>query len=290
MHTLIPLTMALILINHKKIKDDSCYRISVFSLVGITYFFTFRFIDFYFSIFNHEDFLPLAVKLSAALVIVGVCLSPLVSRSSTLKAGICVSLLVMSLLGGFGLERQIKNVVAASGGYFDQTPVVLTSSYSGDFTEFTSDIGGFSLRIPAHWDKHVHDVEGNYFTVQRDGSILAELRPRCFHESGIVMAEVVNNLRLSASMDQRRLDTYCFEDSNNQVCLVKSIGAHSAQPLERWRWLVMNSSTQQNIDIDVLLFTGDSATKDEVHFVISSLTTKPLPRPMPVCLSTMEWF
>lgn len=288
MNVLIPLAVALILINHQRIRDDQHYQFSVLSIVGITYFLILRYIDYYFSIFMHEDIWHSITRLVVVLIAVGVCLSPWMTKSTTIKTGVCIFLFAASSLVAFGFERHIKITITDLSGYFDEPFKINTPEYAGETVQYISEAGGYSLRIPSHWEKRSHESKIDYFVVQHDGVTLAELRPRCFHETEIVMAEVVKNLEASAIAENRLTESSCFRQSQVHVCFIKSIASAPTSPLERWRWLVMNPKTQRNID--VLIYSDNIAIKDAINFVFSSLKIDSLPTPTPICLSTMDWF
>ncbi|MGM8226655.1 hypothetical protein ACSV5M_08735 [Cellvibrio sp. ARAG 10.3] len=290
MNVLIPLALALILINHQKIRDDPYYRFSMLSIVGITYFFIFRYIDYYFSIFSPGDIWHSITKVVAVLIAVGMCLSPGMTKSTAVKTGVCVFLFAVSILAAFGFDRLIKVAITDLGGYFDGPPKVGTQRYVGEAVRYTSKAGGYSLSIPSRWERRRHESQADYFVVQNEEATLAELRPRCFHKTGVVIAEVIKNLEADALIENRLTESHCFKQKDAHVCLVKSIASAQISPLERWRWLVMNPATQQNIDIDVLIYIDNAAIKDEVNFVFSSLKIESLPTPAPICLSTMDWF
>jgi hypothetical protein len=290
MNVLIPLALALILINHQKIRDDQYYRFSVLSIVGITYFFIFRYIDYYLSIFTPGDVWHSIPKVLVVLIAVGICLSPWITKSTTVKAGVCVFLFVVSIFAAFGFDRLIKIAITDLGGYFGEPPKIGVPEYAGDAVRYVSDTGGYSLSIPIHWEKRSHESQADYFVIRHEDITLAELRPRCFHETGIVMAEVIKNLKADALIESRLAESHCFKQEQAHVCLVKSIASAPISPPERWRWLAMNPKTQQNIDIDVLIYSDNTAIKDEVNFVFSSLKIDSLPTPAPTCLSTMDWF
>lgn len=290
MNSLLPLAFALILINHKKIKDDQNYRFSVLSIIGITYFFILRFVDYYFSIFNHQDHWHIAVRLSVVLITVGICLSPWMTKSSGLKASISILIFITAIVATFWLERPIKVAITEAGGYFSESPPTLTSTYSGESEQYFSEAGGYSLLIPEHWEHKIHDSGLDYFVILKNGVTLAELRPQCFHKTGVVAADVVKNLTTIASADDTRAESHCFKKSKHHICLIKNYSSSLSSPLERWHWLAMDPVTQQNIDIDILFYQDDVVTKDEVHFVLSSLNIKPLSEPAPACISPMDWF
>ena len=290
MNVLIPLALALIFINHQKIRDDQYYRFSVLSIVGITYFFIFRYIDYYFSIFSPGDIWHSITKVVVVSITVGICLSPWMTKSTTVKTVVCVFLFAVSIQAAFGFDRLIKVAITDLGGYFDEPLKVGTQKYLGDVVRYTSEAGGYSLSIPSRWEKRRHESQADYFVVQKEEATLAELRPRCFHKTGVVMAEVIKNLEADALFENRLAESHCFKQKDAHVCLVKSIASAPISPLERWRWLVMNPATQQNIDIDVLIYSDNTEIKNEVHFVFSSLEIESLPTPTPTCLSTMDWF
>lgn len=290
MNSLLPLAFALILINHKKIKDDQNYRFSVLSIIGITYFFILRFVDYYFSIFNHQDHWHIVVRLSVVLITVGICLSPWMTKSTGLKAGISILLFIATIVAAFGLERPIKVAITEAGGYFAEPPLTITSNYSGESAQYFNEAGGYSLLIPEHWEHKIHDSGLDYFVILKNGIALAELRPQCFHKTGIVAVDVVKNLTNITSAGDIRTESHCFKKSKHHVCLVKNIYEAFSSPLERWHWLAMDPVTQQNIDIDILFYQDDVVTKDEVYFVLSSLKIKPPSEPAPACISPMDWF
>lgn len=290
MNVLIPLALALILINHQKLRDDQCYRFSVLSIVGITYFFIFRYIDYYFSIFSPGDIWHPITKVVALLIAVGMCLSPWMTKSTTIKTGVCIFLFAVGILAAFGFDRLIKVAITDLGGYFDEPPKVGTQKYVGDAVRYTSEAGGYSLSVPSRWEKRRHKSQADYFVIQHKEAILAEFRPRCFHKTGVVMAEVIKSLEADALIENRLVESHCFKQTDAHVCLVKSIASAPISPLERWRWLVMNPATQQNIDLDVLIYSDKTGIKDEINFVFSSLKIESLPAPTPSCLSIMDWF
>lgn len=289
MNALIPLVLVFLLINHKKLKEDQNYRVSVFSVIGVTFFFILRFVDYYFSTFDHPSFYYTATKIIVVATVVALCLSPVFVKSSPVKASICVVVFILGVFFSFAMERPLKIFIANGGGYFDGTDDS-ASRYDGSVVTYTNKEGGYSLLIPEYWDKKSTNDGLTYFFTSKENVSLLELRPRCFHDTDLVITEIVQNLKDLDAMEDRSTKTKCTGDTNIQKCLVKSIEADSNRPMERWRWLVMNVWSNQNIEVDVLFFSGDEEIKQQVQFVLASMTTTSLRQPKPTCLNPMEWF
>lgn len=290
MNAIIPLLFTLILINHKKLKNDKYYRNSVFAIVGITFFCLLKFTDYYFSIFPHSNFARNIIDGSVITITVLLCLSPLIVKSGPMGAGISITLFSLSALLALGLDYQVKNFIAEKGGYFNQTPPQTPKKSPYRTKKYISDEGGFRIQLQDKWEKKRHKSEQDYFVLNELDSKIAELRPICFHTSKNVITDIVNNFRKSALIEKTSISHYCYKKNEFFVCLIKNIWENNNSPLERWHWIAMNPHYQQNIELDVLIYKQDAEIKEEINRIINSVEIGSLPDPTPICSGTIDWF
>lgn len=290
MNVIIPLLFALILINSKKLKNDTYYRNTVFAIVGITFFFFLKFIDYYFFIFPHSDIYYNIISASVILSTVLLCLSPLAIKSGMIGASISIIFFSISVVLALGFEYDIKNIIAEKGGYFNNPP---HQKYEIDTTnnqKYTNGEGGFSIQLLEIWEQKKHEGDLDYFVFNKSGTKIAEIRPTCFHSSKHVITDIVNNLKKTAITENQTSTHKCYKKDDFFVCLIKNTDKSTKTPFERWHWLAMNPHYRQNIEIDVLIHKPSAEIKREITRIFNSVKIWPLPTPRPTCSGTIDWF
>lgn len=290
MHVIIPLLFALILINSKKLKGDTYYRNSVFAIVGITFFFFLKFVDYYFFIFPHSDLYHNIVSVSVILATVLLCLSPLATKSGPIGACISITFFSVSVVLSFGLEYEIKNIIAEKGGYFDSPPPQKPEAGTIIKQKYTNKEAGFSIQLLKIWEQKQHEGGLDYFVFNKSGTKIAELRPTCFHSSEYVITDILNNLKKNAIAENQTNTHQCYKKNDFFICLIKNTTKSTNSPFERWHWLAMNPHYKHNIEIDVLIHKPSTEIKKEITRIFNSVEIEPLPDSTPTCSSTIDWF
>ena len=290
MSPFIPLLFSVILINYRKLKNSKNYRFVVFSIVGITFFFILTFINYYFSISSHSELIHNLVN---GIIIIGtvlLCLSPIVVKTGLVGSSISITLFALSILLTLGFDREIKNFIAGESDYFDVKILDEGSKPIGETQKYVSQEGGYHLQLPTTWALKKHDSNLDYFILKNNNTLVAELRPKCFHNTGNIITDVVKNFKKNDLAENKITNNECYKAQGAYICLVKSTYTKPNIPIERWHWLAMNPKSQQNIELDILIHQKTPQIDRELYSIINTVEIGQLPSPPPMCGNTLEWF
>ena len=283
------LIIALVLSFTAKLEDKKSFRNILLAIFGISYFVVWKFVDFYYAIFTN-------VKISsntAFLVLTGIVLLiislPWVKRGTREVSYLFVVLFFLSVTISFIFEKNIKNFVAETSGYYsDSMPEFSTSFTTGKVKVFQHEKGVFAIEIPVSWEEKKNSLDITYFS---KGNNIAELRPSCFHGSELTMPEIVLNIMKSQELQKLNTTKSCVNlKADTFACLVKTEQLDNKAIKSRWRWLVMDHNNGHNIELDFIFSNNDTTSKQEAEAIISSLELKPLLKPVQTCLRPAEWF
>lgn len=217
-------------------------------------------------------FALLVMTLVACLLAIGFSRA---KRLSVAAAG-AMSFFAVSLVVVFGFNAPAKLGVAEMVGFFngDNPFSNIQPLVSGQ--KFVHDIGGYSLVVPAGWQKRVLPNSGlSYFVEETMDGQQVELRPRCFHRPDISLPEIVLNMEGSAQ---------CFHwEDGAYACLVKRGDS-------RWRWLALSKADRQGVELDFVISEMDEALESDIGRVISSVQLLESVDTSQACRSIQAWF
>lgn len=194
MHIVLLIATGMSLAYFSRPKDKQSYQIAILAIIGFAYFCIWRFTDFYTDIFFDDSDIKnisfFILMLSAVLI----GLSPSVRAISRVPAIVLAGIFVICVVLTFTFEKNIKNSVASWGGYFDAPAREMMHLVNKANTQlYHHESGGFTINIPENWQKKIHNSGLDYFELQYESKALAELRPRCFHNTDLSIAEITNN-------------------------------------------------------------------------------------------------
>lgn len=290
MSPFIPLLLAFVLINYRKLQNSKNYRFSVFSIVGTTFFFILNFANYYFSVSSYSE---LTQNITNGIIIIStvlLCLSPVIVKSGLVGSSISITFFAISILLTLGFDREIKNFIVGKSDYFDKKTIKEGSKLTGETQKYVSQEGGYHFQLPITWTLKKHNSGLDYFTLKNDDTLVAELRPRCFHETGNVITDVVDSFKKNDLTENKTTNSECYKTQVTYICLVKSTYTKPNIPIERWHWLAMNPKNQQNIELDILIHQKTPQIDKALYSIISTLEIEELPNPTPMCGNTLEWF
>lgn len=290
MSPFIPLLFTLVLINYRKLQNNKNYRFSVFSIVGITFFFILNFANYYFAVSSYSE---LTQNITNGIIIIStalLCLSPIIVKSGLVCSSISITFFALSILLTLGFDREIKNFIVGESDYFDKKIIKKGSKPTGETKKYVSLEGGYHLQLPTAWTPKKHKSDLDYFILTNDDKLVAELRPRCFHETGNVITDVVDSFKKNDLTENKKTNKECYKAQGAYICLVKSIYTKPNIPIERWHWLAMNPKSQQNIELDILIYQKTPQIDKALYSIINTVEIGQLPNPTPMCGNTLEWF
>jgi len=292
MHTALLIAAALVLAFYARPRDKQSYHIAIMAIFGIAYFCIWRFARFYLDVFGYDTTAKNTAFGILMLATVVIALLPWIRHTSRKPAIALAVLFGLCVVPTFALEKNIKNVLAQWGGYFDNAVVVFQPDEDiADGKSFHSEAGGFDMRIPGNWRAQTHPSGMQYFQWVLDGKTLAELRPRCFHNTELSIPEIVINILNWDRSQEWQAKKQCFHGTNNGVtCFIRSNSRGNKQEKEKWRWLVMDKYQRQNIELDAVFYTDRAQARRDAEAMINSLVVTPLADPLPLCASSVEWF
>jgi len=275
--------------NHQNPRN---YSLLILSIFGICYFFAWKYLNFYRLIFEPtNDFLYLE-NVSLIGITIGFVLLAQKLQKYDVFVGLMVTIFCVCAVASFSLDRQIKHKVSDLGGYFDKnvSGFYRSNAKLENVEVFDHEAGGFRMKVPGTWDKLKHSSGQWYFKNNIDGLNSVELRPRCFHESDLSLAEIVNNNILTSLAQNISIEKICGSDDQVFECLTLSTGNIGTQYSEFWRWYLVNEKNRQSIEVD-LIFDGDSPIpRTEAKAILNSLKLYELPHPLPYCINSVDWF
>jgi hypothetical protein len=292
MHTVLLIAAGLALAYFARPKDKQSYQMAILAIIGIAYFCIWRFADFYTDIFlvdNNIKNISFFLLMFSAVVI---GLFPWVRAISRNHAYVLTGIFAICAVLTFSLEKNIKNTVAGWGGYFDDPASELRHSVNQTSTQiYHHESGGFTINIPDNWQKKKHDSGLDYFELQIENKAHAELRPRCFHNTELSIPEIISNIINWDQSQTLEAKKQCFLSSSNFfTCFITSHGNRLNSIQERWRWLLMDKSQSQNIELDFIFYSNNEQGRRDAEAIINSLVFKPLTSPLPLCISPVDWF
>lgn len=292
MYITLLIVVALIIGYYARPKDKQSYHMAIMAILGIAYFCIWRFAEYYIQLFYPNTGLKNIVFASLMLVAVIIGLLPWVTAIRRPYAVVLAGLFGVCVIPTFALEKGIKNTLATWGGYFDNPAVVFKDTSSTQNTQhYHHEAGGFSISIPEKWQKNVHESGLDYFQLSQNGSVLAELRPRCFHNVDISITDIMRNILQWDEAQGFSVENRCFISTDNwHTCFVQSQSSSKAGINEKWRWLVLDEYQKQNIELDVIFYTSNAETQRDARKIIASLKVEPLKASLPYCASPTEWF
>lgn len=273
-------------------KDKQSYQIAVLAIIGFAYFCIWRFTDFYTNIFfidsNIKNISFFILMFSAVLI----ALLPWVRAISRNYAMMLAGIFAICVVLVFSFEKNIKNAVATWGGYFDNPASELEQLVNQASTQlYHHESGGFTVNIPENWQKKTHNSGLNYFEMKAENKAHAELRPRCFHNTDISIPEIINNMINWDQSQGLKVEKNCFLSNNNLfTCFIRSNSNAESNTQEKWRWLVTDKLQRQNIELDFIFYSNNAQSRRDAEVIINSLVFKPLTSPLPLCISTVDWF
>ena len=290
MSPFIPLLFAVILINYRKLQNNKNYRFAVFSIVGITFFFILTFVNYYLSVSSHSELTRNLINGIIIISTVLLCLSPIVVKSGLVGSSISITIFALSILLTLGFDREIKNFIVGKSDYFDKKKIKEGSKPIGETQKYVSQEGGYHFQLPTTWALKKHNSDLDYFILKNDDTLVAELRPRCFHETGNVITDVVDSFKKNDLSENKTTNSECYKTQGTYICLVKITYTKPNIPIERWHWLAMNPKSQQNIELDILIHQKTAQIDKKLYSIINTVEIGKLPSPTPVCGNTLEWF
>jgi len=292
MYIVLLLIVALILVYFSRPKDKESYHKTILAIFGIAYFCIWRFLDFYIeSFYPNESFKNIAfLSLMAIAFISG--LLPWVIKITQTKAYAFVAIFAVSVLITFGFEKEIKNLIAEWGGYYDDAvPTLALPSKENKTTLYQYEAGGYSINVPGSWQKKTNESGLDYFIKQTKKNKSAELRPTCFHNTKITLPKIISNIIKSSRNQGLKTEKYCYKTNNALItCFVRISGMDELNKNERWRWIATDKNQKQNMQLDFVFNGGVLKDKEEANAIIKSFKHIPLSEPLPFCTSSAEWF
>ncbi len=291
MYIALLLIVALILVYFSRPKDKESYHKTILAIFGIAYFCIWRFLDFYLvSFYPEESFQNIAfLSLMAVAFISG--LLPWVIKITQIKAYAFVALFAISVLITFVFEKEIKNVIAEWGGYYDDAaPTLVLPSKENKTTLYQHEAGGYSINVPISWQKKTNESGLDYFVKQTKNKH-TELRPTCFHNTEITLAEIISNIIKTSRNQGLDTEKHCYKMDNTLLtCFVRNSGMDKSNKNERWRWITTDKNQKQNMQLDFVFSDVQLKDKQEASAIIKSFKSVPLSEPLPYCTSSAEWF
>lgn len=285
------LTSTLLLAYYAKPGDNRSYRIALLAVFGIAYFCIWRFVRFYLDIFHGDMLVNRITFTSLMLSVVVLMLLPWFRNISRNLAWALTVLFVFCVILSFALDKPIKNRLAGWGGYYDDLLVNFPHTVKPlNGLRFDYQAGGISIDLPHHWQQKTHASGQSYFEWQQGSVIVAEVRPSCFHNTDLAVAEIVSNIvnwDESQSLVSKKL---CRVNNDRYECFIHVTANKAVSSAEKWRWLVMDKDQRQNIELNFIFYTDAPQSREEAQSIIQSLRIRGLSDPLPLCVSTIDWF
>ncbi len=291
MHVVLLIATGMVLGYFARPREKQSYHMAILAILGIAYFCIWRFTDYYLELFHSDTGLKNTVFTSLMLTALIIGLLPWVMAIRRTYAILLAGLFGLCAVLTFSLENGIKNTVAKWGGYFDHPAAVFEkASESANTRRYRHEAGGFSIDVPEHWRKKIHESGLDYFQWEKDGTVQAELRPKCFHNTDISVADIMRNVFQWERDQGFEAEGRCFiSEGDGYTCFVQSRSDKKNNVRERWNWKVMDASQRRNIEMDFVFYNDNAETRREAGAMIDSLSVEPWTGPLPSCISLLEW-
>ena len=294
MDIILLLIFASILVFVPKPKNRDYYRTAMLSLVGISYFSIWVFIDYYLDTFNAQSLTRTYALPSLMVTVLLSGLLPWMIRINKSKTAVLVLLFILSTLTTLIFEQRIKNEIAKWAGFFDDEIMLSSSQPEGrsklqETTLFNHAAGGFNVNVPRSWQKHTINSGAVYFERHNEGKKIAEFRPTCFHDTKLPVTEIVSNMTQNFSSAVKESEKQCSFENNQFICFINVSETENNKITQRWRWLVMDKNQAQNIELDFIIYKNKADPRTELISIIRSLEVVPISPPRPLCASSINW-
>jgi hypothetical protein len=291
MHALIPLLFALILINTKQLQYDNCYRVSVLSLVGLSYFVVLQYAIYLDRVFPDLGYtLKYLPMLAAVLVVVCLSLSPLLTRSSPLKAAVLLALFCVGTALSFAFDVKIKNKLAELGGYFSDGPAPFSQLDWGDGARRSLEFPQIGLRVnvPEGWMVEHLPTGHPVLYKQQAAQKSAEIRPNCFAEALNDVPTFVENSLWMLEATDRQHEVECTNSDGQMSCLIKVRYQQQNDVAEHWRWFRTIARAKLHAEADAVFYATGMGLKQEVALILNSVEVLGS-RPAHPCTTPAAW-
>lgn len=277
-----------------KPKNATYFRMAAGSIFGIAFFGVWPFVAFLARLLSWSQIeLALALTIFGTAVALLSCL-PVITRINQIAAAMFVVLFLTCVFLAFAFEKNIKFYLARQAGFFSgQNPVPALVKGGEDRIHFSSAAGRYTVDLPATWSQKTLQPLGlPYFVLSQNDNQLAEFRPKCFHDAKLALPEIVLNIASQKTYaSSESITTQCFRwHEQYNACLIRQKYPNGANPAARWRWLAVDATQSQGIELDFLLFTDTARVEQDVQAVIGSLNAIPLTDPHPRCFAVTQWF
>lgn len=275
---------AFLVIRFSKYRNSNDFRIAVLAIFGIHFFFVVKYSRFYADTFALKDVVVYGWILAFTIVVIGLASIPFSAKKSVLKSSILISLFVLFTSASFIFDKEIKVLIADAGGFFDGP--ILDSSIENNLTvagsvSFKQERGGYGLSLPSDWMLRTHSSGLSFFEYSKGNAVIAELRPKCFHNAEISFVEAITAIEKHSIVEERQ----CFKDQEFYICLLK--GRDGSQ--ERWRWLAKSRNTTQAIELDFYFYRESETARNDALSIIDTMEIGPLAEPISSCGSPVDW-
>lgn len=266
------------------------FRFLVLSILGIFYFFIWKYLSFYFLIFNLSNQIQwFLILLLAGIISCFLWIAQKNQKNNLFAGGLLLCFCILTV-ASFLIDRQIKHAISHYGGFYEDSIKETEEGPSKhhDSHVFNHKAGGFRIKLPKSWEKVKHSSGQSYFKkfLGSQGSI--EIRPGCFHESDLSLAEIVNNNILSAIDQNLKASKVCQSSSPIYECL--TITRSEIENEETWRWFSVNQDNRQSVEVDIIFNAASIIDRKEARAILNSIELYKLSPPLPQCFSTVDWF
>lgn len=290
MHAIIPLLYIFLFFNKDQLRNDSPYRVCVFSLIGLSYFVFIQYIMYYYWVFPSDSLLQYLPGVVVVGGILGLCLSPWVKRATPIKAVICGTVFLAGALSSLIFDVEIKEQIAVAGGFYRVEPqqhhFAPPAELNSENIEFNR--VGYSLEQLRQWSHKTASSGYDFLTAVEESKTLAEIRPNCFNDLGVDTPKYIENSLFAMAAEGQEHMVECIKNEGNRECLIKVKYNENHDTIERWRWFRYSAKNKVNPELDILFYNNQSKLRAEAAFMLKSLQLLP-PVSDVYCLTPAEW-
>lgn len=291
MHAVIPLLFVFILFNGKQLREDNMYRVSVLSLVGLSYFVFLQYGLYYNRVFPPPDgYAHYVPPLAIVLGVVALCFSPWIKRTSLWKACALLFLFLTGTAATYVFDVEIKNSIAEMGGYFDSGIPLLNDLEHDVKSNREVSLPGIAhaAAVPDTWTVDEMPSGHNFFTLNAEDQTLAEIRPNCISDSHVDLPTLVENALFAVGAQGQKQEVVCDKKSSRRRCLVKVFSDSGSRPIERWSWFSIGKIGTLGTTVDVLFYSPEPSLRKQTALILETL--KPTDAASAVrCLGLAAW-
>ena len=182
----------------------------------------------------------------------------------------------------YGFDSSLKQALARAAGMFGAPALWDGVPFIDDTQEFIHPYAGYRLRVPRTWQFSQGPMTGaSQFTLQRDGTAAAILRPSCDLDE-TPLSVVVRQLE----EQWPELRRSCSHWRSLEACLLQR-GTTDPKQAEWWEWIARRPGAMRSVRLGFLVY--DARAARDIYAIIGSVEPAPGDGQGPGCPVPLEW-